>query len=78
MKKNNILCWIKAASIRAIKTMAQTALATIGTSSFIGNINWKMLASTTILSGLLSLLTSITGLPELKHSAASQMNSQNE
>ena len=58
--------WIKAAGIRAIKTVSQTAIATIGTSAVMGDVNWTMVLSASVLSGILSILTSISGLPELK------------
>ena len=58
--------WIKAASIRAVKTMAQTAIATIGVSSTLGTVDWTTVASTAILSGILSILTSVAGLPEVE------------
>jgi hypothetical protein len=57
--------WFKAAGIRAIKTIAQTAIATIGSSAVISAVDWKVVLSASILSGFLSLLTSIAGLPEL-------------
>lgn len=58
--------WIKAAGIRAIKTVAQTAIATIGCSAFLSEVDWVLVASASVLSGILSLLTSVAGLPELK------------
>ena len=61
----NLKEWLKAAGIRAIKTVAQTAVATIGTSAAMGDVNWVIVGSTSLLSGILSLLTSIAGLPEL-------------
>lgn len=58
--------WWKAAGIRAIKTVAQTAVATIGTSAVISEVNWLVVASASALAGILSMLTSIAGLPEVK------------
>ena len=58
--------WLKAAAIRAIKTVAQTAAATIGTSAYLGEVNWIMVGSAAVLAGVLSLLTSVAGLPEVK------------
>ena len=58
--------WWKAAGIRAIKTVAQTAAATIGTSAAMGDVNWLMVASSAALAGVLSLLTSVAGLPEVE------------
>lgn len=57
--------WIKAAGVRAIKTIAQTAVATIGTAAVLGEVDWLMVGSAAVLAGVLSLLTSIAGLPEL-------------
>ena len=58
--------WWKAAGIRALKTVAQTAVATIGTSAMMSSVNWAMVASASVLAGVLSLLTSVAGLPEVK------------
>lgn len=58
--------WLKAAGVRAIKTVAQTAVATIGTSAMLAQVDWIMVASASALAGLLSLLTSVAGLPEVE------------
>lgn len=58
--------WVKAATIRAIKTIAQTAIATIGTSAIMSQVDWKIVASASALAGILSLLTSLAGLPEVE------------
>lgn len=64
--KENWKTWFKAAGIRAIKTIAQTAVATIGTSAVLGDVNWVAVGSASVLAGVLSLLTSVAGLPEVE------------
>lgn len=58
--------WVKAAGVRAVKTVAQTFVATIGTATVLGTVNWKMVVSASILAGVISLATSVAGLPEVK------------
>ena len=65
MLKYNFKDWAKAAGMRAIKTVAQTAVATIGTAAVMGEVHWVMVASASALAGVVSLLTSVAGLPEL-------------
>lgn len=64
--KKELLSWFKCAGIRALKTIAQTAIATIGTSSMISEVNWKIVISTSLLAGILSIFTSMAGLPEIE------------
>ncbi len=64
--KKKVKRWIEAAGVRAVKTMAQTAIATIGTSVLVDDVQWLSLISTVTLAGVLSVLTSLAGLPELK------------
>lgn len=68
MDKTKIVAWLKAAGIRAVKTVAQTAVATIGTAAVMGEVSWPMVGSAALLAGVLSLLTSLAGLPELPDS----------
>lgn len=63
--KTNFKQWAKAAGVRALKTAAQTAVATIGTTAMFDQINWAVVGSTTLLAAVLSILTSIAGLPEV-------------
>ncbi len=65
MMSKKALNWIKAAGVRAVKTVAQTAVATIGTAAVMNEVNWMMVGSAALLAGVLSLLTSVAGLPEL-------------
>lgn len=64
--KNNTISWLKAAGIRALKTFAQTMIATIGTSAIIEQVDWRVVASASVLAAFLSILTSIAGLPEVE------------
>lgn len=66
----NFKKWLAAAGVRALKTVAQTAVATIGTSAVISEVNWAIVASASVLAGVLSLLTSVAGLPELDEKEA--------
>lgn len=65
MKKQNLKNWLKAAAVRALKTMSQSAVALIGTSTLITEVNWKVVVFSSILAGVVSLLTSVKGLPEV-------------
>ena len=62
----NFKAWFRAAGVRAVKTVTQTAVATIGTSVAMGDVNWILVGSASLLAGILSILTSVAGLPEVK------------
>ncbi len=66
MVKAKLIKWAKAAGVRALKTVCQSAVSIIGTTTMLGDVNWSVVISAALLSGLLSLLTSVAGLPELK------------
>lgn len=67
--KEKFIKWLRASGVRALKTVAQTAVATIGTSAVLGDVDWIAVCSASVLAGVLSLLTSVAGLPELKEDA---------
>lgn len=66
MTKANWKLWLKAAGVRAIKTVAQTCVALIGTATVMNDVNWTMILSASVLSGIVSLLTSVAGIPEVE------------
>ena len=78
MTKESFKTWAKYAGIRALKTVAQTGVATIGTSAVIGDVNWVMVGSASILAGILSILTSIGGLPEVKATETTETTDTSE
>ena len=65
----NTVKWIKAASVRAIKTMAQTAIGVIGAATLVESVDWKVVASGAVISGIVSILTSVAGIPEVEENA---------
>lgn len=67
MTKEKVVAWIKAAGVRAVRTVAQTAVAIIGTATVMSEVDWLMVGSAACVAGILSLLTSVAGLPELKN-----------
>lgn len=67
MKRRNWREWLKAAGVRAVKTVAQAAIAGIGTAAAMGQVDWRYVASASLLAGILSLATSVAGLPELEN-----------
>lgn len=70
--KTKVIKWLKAAGIRAAKTVAQTAVATIGTTAVMSAVDWRVVVSASLLAGILSLLTSVAGLPELKEDGTTE------
>lgn len=77
MNKDYVISWLKAAGMRALKTLAQAAIATIGASAVMGEVEWQLVGSSALLAGILSLLTSIAGLPELKTPALTEKTEGN-
>ena len=78
MTKKNFREWIKAAGIRAVKTVAQTAIATIGSSAVMGDVKWLMVGSASLLAGILSLLMSVAGLPEISKDSEKEKGEEKE
>ena len=76
--KTNMKQWMKAAGIRAVKTVAQAAVAIIGTSVVLSEVNWQTVVSASVLAGLLSLLTSVMGLPEVETGAGSNVGMEED